>query len=295
MDPDGRTGAKVVSLRRQVPARGFSVCSASGLHVDPERYLARIGLDPEEARPPTAETLARLQRAHVTTVPFETLSITGDPFGGPDGEGVSLDLRDLYEKLVVRERGGFCYELNGLFAWLLGELGFDAVRLAAQVVDDEGDPRPPANHHAVGVALEAPHLVDVGLGLPKMRRPLPVGGRAGPDAAGIEWRTIESDRPDADGIVQTRREGEGSWGDRYLFTTTPRDLSYFEATCEHLAAAPESNFTGDPYVNVGTDRGHKTLSVDALAEVVDGEKREREVAPEEWHDVLASEFGLRHR
>lgn len=261
--------------------------------MDPDRYLDRIGVAPADGEPPTYETVARLQRAHVTAVPFETLSITGDPSGEHFGEGVSLALPALYEKLVERERGGFCFELNGLFVWLLEELGFEVDRLAAQVLDEEGDPRPPANHHTVRVTFEESYLVDVGLGMPKMRRPLPVGGHVGPDAAGVEWRTEESDRPDADHVVQTRGPEAETWGDCYIFTETPRELSFFEATCKHLATAPESNFTGDPHVNVGTERGHTSLSADTLTRVVEGEEREEPVGSEEWLAVLEREFGIR--
>ena len=198
----------------------------------------------------------------------------------------------LYEKIVGRERGGFCYELNGLFGWLLDELGFEVDRIAAAVITD-GDPRPPANHHALRVRLDRPYLVDVGLGMPKLRAPVPVGGRADPDPAGVEWQTVESDRPDADYVARARTPGEG-WTDRYLFTTTPRELGYFEATCEHLTTAPESTFTGDPSVNVGTDRGYKRLTTDALIEVVNGEKRKRPVGSDEWLAVLESKFGIRY-
>lgn len=259
--------------------------------MDTDRYLARLGLDPDGAWPPTRETLARLQSAHVTTVPFETLSITGPPGAPAGGEGVTLSVPALYEKIVERERGGFCYELNGLFGWLLAELGFEVDRIAAAVLGDDGDPRPPANHHALRVTLEEPYLVDVGLGLPKLREPVPVGGRAGPDSAGVEWRTVASDRPDADYVASARKRDE-EWRDRYLFTTAPRELDYFEATCDHLTSAPESPFTGEASVNVGTERGYKRLTTDSLVEVVDGEERERDVEPDEWTEVLEAEFGL---
>lgn len=259
--------------------------------MDPGRYLARIGLDPDRAWPPTYETLATLQRAHVTSVPFETLAITGPPEEPPAGEGVTLAVPDLYEKLVERGRGGFCYELNGLFGWLLAELGFEVDRLAAAVLGEDGTPRPPANHHALGVALEAPYLVDVGLGTPKVRGPIPIDGGTGPDSAGVAWRVVESDRPDADYLARACEPGS-EWADRYVFTTTPRDLDYFTATCEYLTTAPESPFTGDPSVNVATDRGSKRLTADALVEVIDGEERETPVGPGEWLDVLEREFGI---
>ena len=72
-------------------------------------YLARIGCD-LPARP-TAETLRSLHRAHLLTVPFENLDIHM-------GRPIILDEAAFYRKVVNERRGGFCYELNGLFGWL---------------------------------------------------------------------------------------------------------------------------------------------------------------------------------
>ena len=80
-----------------------------------DAYLERIGYWGTWA--PTAETLRQLHRAHLYAVPFENLDI---PLGRP----ITLSLPVLYEKIVGRHRGGFCYELNTLFGWLLEQLGF---------------------------------------------------------------------------------------------------------------------------------------------------------------------------
>lgn len=260
----------------------------------PADYLERIGLDASDIGSRDRETLATLQRAHVTTVPFETLSITGDPFREEDGEEVSLVLPDLYEKIVERERGGFCFELNGLFGWLLGELGFDSDRIAAAMLGDDGDPRPPANHHTHLVSLDRPYIVDVGCGVPTIRRPLPLDGTAVSDSAGVEWRVVESDRPDAEYLTQYREATAEEWADRYVFDTTPRKLSYFEATCDFLATAPESVFTGDPTVSIATENGHKKLSPETLTRSERGDRSEREIEDAEWYDLLESEFGLQY-
>ncbi|WP_435178119.1 arylamine N-acetyltransferase family protein [Halorussus sp. AFM4] len=261
---------------------------------DPDDYLARIGLDRSAVENPDLDALRTLQRAHVTSVPFETLAVTGDPHGPGDGEGVTLTLPHLYEKVVERERGGFCFELNGLFGWLLAELGFDADRIAAGMLSDDGDPRPPANHHAHLVTLDRPYVVDVGCGVPTMRRPTPLDGSARTDAAGVAWRVVESDRPDATYMTQYQQPDDDEWNDRYVFDTAPRKLSYFEATCEYLSTAPESGFTGDPTVSVATERGHLKLSPEKLTRSEGGRRAEREVDPEEYHDLLEAEFGLRY-
>ena len=159
-----------------------------------DRYLARVGLDRADVAALDHEALRCLQRAHVLTVPFENIAITGDP-DGHGAEGVSLALEDLYEKIVERERGGFCYELNGLFGWLLAELGFETERLAARVLDDEGRARPPANHHTNVVTLDRRYVVDVGVAIPTIRQPLPLDGEIREDEAGVAWRIVESERP----------------------------------------------------------------------------------------------------
>ena len=74
--------------------------------MDVDSYLARIRWTGDRA--PTRETLFSLQRAHMLCVPFENLDIH---------LGREIVLADdlLFDKIVRRHRGGFCYELNGLF------------------------------------------------------------------------------------------------------------------------------------------------------------------------------------
>lgn len=258
-----------------------------------ERYCSRIGLDPTTVRDASLETLTRLQQAHVTTVPFENVAITGDPFGNCEAAGVSLASDDCYDKIVEGRRGGFCFELNGLFGDLLIELGFDVSRRAAMVVSD-GEARPPANHLTNVVTLDRPYIVDVGLGIPTMRRPLPLDGETTRDEIGVEWRTVESTRPDSDYATQFRNSSDESseWATRYVFRDVSRERSYFEATCEFLATAPESPFTGDPVATIATDSGHAKLSPDALVRHENGEELEQSLSETEWHDALETEFGV---
>ena len=120
-------------------------------------YLDRIGAG-RSAKPDTA-ALRSLHRAHLLAVPFENLSIHL-------GEPISLEHGELIDKIVARRRGGFCYELNGAFALLLGALGFDVRLLAARVFGD-GRLGPPFDHLALLVRAidgDGPWLADVGFG-----------------------------------------------------------------------------------------------------------------------------------
>ncbi|MFB6176807.1 MAG: arylamine N-acetyltransferase [Halobaculum sp.] len=259
-----------------------------------DRYLARIGLSPAAIRdaPRDRDTLERLQRAHLTSVPFETFSITGDPFGEWDGPGVTLSTDALFEKIVVDERGGYCFELNGLFTDLLRGLGYDADRAAAMVLSDDGDPSPPANHHTVVVDLDRRYVADVGTGNPKTRTPVPLDGETVRDDLGTAWRVVESDRPDSAFLLQYRRADAAEWADRYVFDDVDRELSYFAATCEYLSTAPESPFVDDPTISVGTDDGSLELTTDSFTRIEDGEETTTTVGKERWSELVAAEFGL---
>ncbi|WP_247730121.1 arylamine N-acetyltransferase family protein [Halovivax limisalsi] len=261
----------------------------TGLAIEP--YLSRLGLDPDPVPQPTRETLERLQRAHVLTVPFENLAIVGDPRGDSAPAGVSLDPAAWFEKLVERERGGYCFECNGLFHHLLGGLGFDVDRVAACIVSDD-DPPWPANHHANLVHLDRSYVVDVGMGTPPMRRPTPLDGATVADDVGVSWRVVESDRPDATHRTEYRAPGEDAWTVRYRFETEPRDLSYFEPANDHLQRAPESSFTGDPIASIATADGYAKLAGLTLTRFDGGEKRERTVDEAERDRLLSSTFGL---
>lgn len=258
--------------------------------MDPTQYLDRLDVDAAAVEDPRLSALASLQRAHVYSIPFETVAVAGHPHEDRAGAGVSLALPAIFEKLVRAQRGGFCYELNGLFAWLLDELGYEVEQMAGAVLQD-GVPEPPANHLTTVVTLDQPYVVDVGLGVPPMRRPLPLDGTVRTDEAGIDWRAVESDRPDADYLTQYR-VGDDAWSDRYVFRTVPRDLSYVAATCEYLTTAPESPFTGEPVVSRATPAGYAKLDADTLTRLVDGERRTESVTAERWDAVAREAFGL---
>lgn len=118
-------------------------------------YLARIGL--ASAPEPSAQNLSALVAAHVETVPFENLSVHLR-------EPIDLTPDALFDKIVRRRRGGFCYELNSAFVDVLTALGFDATTVGCRVHGPEG-PTFVLDHAAVLVALGGRRLlVDVGFG-----------------------------------------------------------------------------------------------------------------------------------
>jgi N-hydroxyarylamine O-acetyltransferase len=121
-----------------------------------ESYLSRLGY----ASQPSVdfETLQNLHLSHLRTVPFENLDIHAN-------REIAPNLESLYTKIVSQRRGGICYELNGLFAWLLGSLGFDVTMLAANVYAGDNGWTPDFDHMALAVRIdEKCYLADVGFG-----------------------------------------------------------------------------------------------------------------------------------
>src|SRR5512135_2350122 len=126
--------------------------------MDTAAYLQRIQYHgPLE---PTRSTLYSLQTTHLLTVPFENLDIhLKRPLSMKDG--------DLFMKIVTRRRGGFCYELNGLFAALLRAIGFEVTLLSARCINADNSLSPEYDHLAL--LVQAPddperYLADVGYG-----------------------------------------------------------------------------------------------------------------------------------
>lgn len=131
-------------------------------------YLAKLGM---EVQPPSRDYLDKLVKAHQCTIPFENLAVT------LWNESVSIEPHKLMDKLLHKRRGGYCFELNGLFHLLLRSLGFDAWLCPCRQLR-HSEPCPvPATHCAVTVNLGGKNLFcDVGYG-----GPIPYGS--------IEWDT----------------------------------------------------------------------------------------------------------
>ena len=131
-------------------------------------YLAKLGM---EVQSPSRDYLDNLVRAHQCIIPFENLAVT------LWNEPVSIETHALMDKLLHKKRGGYCFELNGLFHLLLRSLGFDAWMCPCRQLR-HSEPYPvPATHCAVLVCLDGSNLFcDVGYG-----GPIPHGS--------IEWKT----------------------------------------------------------------------------------------------------------
>ena len=197
--------------------------------MDRSAYLARIGY--VGSLTPAIETLRGLHRAHVMTVPFENLDIH---LGRP----ISLDPADLFRKIVVDRRGGYCFELNGLFALLLEDLGFAVTRLAARVSSETEGVRP-RSHQLLKVQLgEAAWIADVGFGGHGLLEPLRMADGQVEQQGADRFRLITQ----REGGYLLQSESEPVWTNLYSFALDPwLPIDYAFANYYH-SHSPDSLF-----------------------------------------------------
>jgi N-hydroxyarylamine O-acetyltransferase len=242
-------------------------------------YLHRLGV--RGPVPPTAKTLHQLHEAHLLAVPFENLSIHWQ-------EPIVLSDDALFEKIVVRRRGGFCYELNGLFAALLRSLGFNVTMLSAEVADDRGEFGPPFDHLALAVMLEDVWLADVGFG-DSFREPLMLDYR-GEQTQGDDVFRIHAL---GEQLVVSRRNERADWRAQYRFTLAPHHYADYEEMCRYHQTSPHSHFTQQRICSRATTDGRISVTPRRLIRTRGRVREESELATEaEYTNALRELFGI---
>lgn len=248
-------------------------------------YLRRIGIENFNIEP-NLENLEFLQRRHLLRVPFENLDIHWK-------RPINLDNKQFYEKIVGEKRGGFCYELNGLFFELLGEIGFQNKIISAKVGKGSGEFGAEYDHLAILTKIEGrEYLVDVGFG--------------DFTAEPLEF-VIEKEQKDRNGVFLIRKydekyfevvkkEDDDKWKSEYIFTVSPRELKEFAGMCHYQQTSPESHFTRGKVCSLMTENGRKTLTDKKFIETTNGSKSETEVgSDEEFDQILAREFQIERK
>jgi N-hydroxyarylamine O-acetyltransferase len=195
----------------------------------PDAYLERIRYDGPLA--PSAETLCRLHRAQVMSIPFENLDLFL-------GRRLQIDPASLVNKLVHRRRGGYCHELNGLFGLVLRSLGFTVTPLAARVFAEETLMQ--KSHQLLLVELRGEHwLADTGFGSNGLIEAIPL------ELERVFPQHLETFRLQADpklGFVLQHHLGD-SWRNLYAFSLETYYPADYQMMHFYTSTSPASLFT----------------------------------------------------
>lgn len=243
-------------------------------------YLTRIGVGPGRLSV-NAETLSHLHRQHLLHVPFENLDIHWK-------RPIEINTTKFYQKIVTEKRGGFCYELNGLFNELLVSLGFRTRLLSARVFNGVGH-GPEFDHVTIVVTLgREEYLADVGFGdfsAEPLRYEL---DKVHEDSAGhCTLRGFDDD------YLETAKLRDGEWKSEFIFRDVSCDLSEFSDMCDFQQYSPESGFTKGKVCTILTERGRKTLTDRNFVVTENGQRSELPVrSDEEFERILEREFGI---
>lgn len=250
--------------------------------MDARAYLRRIGID--EWLEPTAANLMRIQKAHLYSVPYENLDIL---LGRP----IRLEKEALYEKIVVRRRGGYCFEVNELLGHLLRELGYGVTDLFGRFLRGESG-IPMRRHHVLMVKCaddDTPWLADVGVGTGSPTLPVRMTEGAELQDGVVTYRLMKRDF--FGWVLEEYKKGE--WGPVYSFTEEPNaPIDYLTASfwCEHAA---ESIFNKAAMVSLRTETGRRTID-GGEARIFDGNDV-RVIALKDWAEkekILREWFGI---
>lgn len=214
--------------------------------MDTKQYLKRIQYTGELN--PTLETLRNLQVAHLLTVPFENLDIHLH---------IEIKPESSFDKIVIRNRGGFCYELNNLFFDLLKNLGFNIKLVSARVFDKEKGFGPEFDHMAIIATFQNDqYLADVGFGEFSFY-PLKIElDKEQIDPRGIFYMEKYNDEH----LLVKKKDSNGDYLPEYLFSEKERKPDEFREMLHFHQTSNQSHFTQKRICSLPLPQGRMTLT-----------------------------------
>jgi N-hydroxyarylamine O-acetyltransferase len=246
---------------------------------DIDAYLQRVGL----SGPPRTDAagLRSLHDSQFAHIPFENFDIQL-------GRGIDLSPAHLFEKLVTRPRGGYCFELNGLMLMALRALGFEARALLARV---HLEASPSGRTHQLNLVQLGgrPWIIDVGFGAGGLRCPMPLETGRVDEGPGCAFR-FESREPW--GYMMQTREND-LWKDSYSFDLSHVVAADIKVGNHYTSTAPASHFVFSRVASLPRPDGRISLRDFTLTEIVDGAKTTRTIdAGRDYLELLARLFGV---
>ncbi|MBW8880976.1 MAG: arylamine N-acetyltransferase [Asticcacaulis sp.] len=245
-----------------------------------DSYLKRIGFAGE----PRADvaTLTQMMQQQARTVPFENLDVQA-------GKLVSIEPDDIASKILGSNRGGYCYEANGLLAMALAAVGIPYRILGARPIVP--GPRK-ARSHMILLAFpnDGGWIADAGYGRFGLRQPIRL------DAVEPVQQDFDSYRIVRDGevfTIETQLGGdEPGWNPLYSFNLSPFELADFIATNYYNSTHPDAIFVQKRLLVRHTETGRHILFGNALKTYEMGVLRERELTAAELPATVKALFDL---
>lgn len=247
--------------------------------MDTENYLKKLSV--ESSVKPSVEYLNELHHKNLLTFPFENLDIHSST-------PIVTDIKKFYEKLINNNRGGFCYELNGLFNELLKECGYKTYFVSCNVfISDEEGFSPDYDHIAIIVQTEdGEYLADVGFG-DNFLEPLKLIYDKSLEQHGIHYRLSKIN---SDEILLEKSLNGSDYSMEYKFKLIPKELNDFAERCHYHQTSPQSHFTRGKICSIPTTKGRISLSDKKLIITKGGERNEITINSKDEFDKFLFEY-----
>jgi len=245
-----------------------------------KKYLHRIQYTDELN--PSLQVLKNLQKSHLIHIPFENLDIIA-------GKPIELDIEKLYNKIVLNNRGGFCYELNGLFFELLRTIGFEVKMVSARVYNKKKGFDQEFDHMVLIARIDnSDYLTDVGFGEFAFS-PLKIELNA---IQNDERSLFKIEEHDSNYLLVSKQEKE-QWIPEYIFSLKARELNEYEGMCHYHQTSPESHFTWKRICSLPTEKGRITITGNTLKITIQENHTEKHIENEiELNKYLKKYFNI---
>jgi arylamine N-acetyltransferase len=239
-------------------------------------------MNTEQFHEVNVRTLNHYLERYMLTVPFENIDVQNQ-------KPISVDITDIYDKVVQDKRGGYCYEMNSLFHYYLLAKGFDAHLVSATIHTPNGGRSRPGSHMSIIVYLDKPYVADVGFGdLPLHAIPLNAA-----DDTDILKDINGSYRAYADGdMFYVQKWTDEEWRTSYEGTLTSRSIDEFNDAIDYNQHNENSIFVRKLMVTIPKSYGRVTMSENDLTITRSGEKSKSPVTKENYRQFLSKYFGL---
>jgi N-hydroxyarylamine O-acetyltransferase len=236
-------------------------------------YLSRIGYNGAVSNDLT--TLTQLVQKQLRSIPFENTEVQS-------GRIPSLIPDDIYTKIITNRRGGYCYEINGIFAMALTALQFEWYFAGARPMTYSV--RRPKTHMVVIVRVDGRnYLCDTGFGGYALRAPMVIEeGEVIQDGDRFRLEFI-----DGEYVLSSLVQDE--WQRQYGFALQPQEWIEFSLANYFNATSPDTIFTQKKLAIMQTPNGRKILVDNELKLIEDGKLEKLDV---EYADALKEHFGL---
>lgn len=247
--------------------------------MDINQYFNRIKYNGDKKV--SLENLTNLHKCHLFCVPFEDLDIHNNT-------PIRLNIESIFKKVIIKKRGGYCYELNYLFHELLTSLGFNVKMVSSQIYNKKYGLGPEFDHLCLIVEIDEEWLIDVGYGDLFIE---PIKLKEGFIKKDM-FKHYKINKENHSFLLSESLDGV-NFNKVYLINTKSRSIEEFHEECKLTQHSKDSHFVKNRICTLPTNNGRLTLFNDTFKIRINESKTEQQIhSNEEFEKILKENFNI---